>query len=86
MLLKVHVILAMFSIALSTYSVVSPRKLIIRSVYVITGFVLVSGVVLIIRSDHVTTTSIFAGLSYVVVVGLELLYSGGKLAKTSLEP
>jgi len=86
MLLKVHVILAMFSIALSTYSVVSPRKLIIRSVYVITGFVLVSGVVLIIRSDHVTTTSIFAGLSYVVVVGLELLYSRGKLAKTSLEP
>lgn len=86
MLLKVHVILAMFSIALSTYSVVSPRKLIIRSVYVITGFVLVSGVVLIIRSDHVTTTSIFAGLLYVVVVGLELLYSRGKLAKTSLEP
>lgn len=85
MLLLLHVLTAIVSIFITTYSVVRPRKNLLSAGYGLAGATLASGTILVISSGSNLLRSCLTGIAYFGVVAVGLRVAQKRLAKQEID-
>lgn len=83
MLILIHVIIALFSVACATYTFFAPSKSSLYLSYALIASTLISGTYLIIASHASLLSSCMSGLIYITVVSFGILPARKKLAASS---
>jgi hypothetical protein len=85
MLLITHILVALASIVLTTYSLFRPSKATLNTGYGLAALTLVSGTVLVISSGSNLLRSCLTGITYFGIVAIGLKLAKAKLAKQEIE-
>jgi hypothetical protein len=84
MLLVAHLIIALTSIVIATWAVISPSRLKLRANYALVGATLASGTWLVVSTHSPLLSSCLSGLIYLSIVTAGLVISARKLARETV--
>lgn len=82
MILLIHIVIALSSVACATYVLISPDKKWLRFSYVLVGLTLASGTYLVLENPAHMVRACISGIIYVGVIITGLVHAGAKLARS----
>lgn len=82
MILILHIVIALASIAYTTYLWASPSKAKFKASYVLVGLTLASGIALVVVSPAAMIQACMSGLLYTALVSAGIASAQGKFARS----
>jgi uncharacterized membrane protein len=83
MILLLHILIALISVVIATYSFLSPSRAVLRGSYAFIALTLISGTVLVLSSPGHMIQACVSGLVYVSAVTAIVAAAKAKLARAS---
>jgi hypothetical protein len=82
MILIAHIIIALASIAFTTYLWISPSHAKFKTSYMLVGLTILSGILLVVMSPATMLQACTSGLMYTALVTVGMASARGKLARS----
>lgn len=81
-----HLLIAFASIILATFALIKPSKLVLKLSYGFVGLTLTSGVYLVSVAPAHMLQACLAGVAYLAVTGVAIIFANVKYAKLVKQP